>query len=41
MEFNAALRQELNAARIKLIEYADLLAQVAEVPSLMITPTRP
>lgn len=40
-ERNAELRQELNDARLKLIEYADLLAQVAEVPSLVIPPDKP
>lgn len=33
---NKALRSELNRVRIILFQYADLLAQVADVPSLII-----
>lgn len=40
-EYSAELRQELNMARVKLIEYADLLAQVAEVPTLIIEQNTP
>jgi hypothetical protein len=35
-EYSEVLRQELNKVRVMLIDYANLLAQVSEVPSLII-----
>lgn len=37
-EYNDELRQELNKIRMYLIEYADLLAKVADVPQLVLEP---